>query len=192
VRVWDFSRYMAWSAVALLLAVPAAEAERTPTPPKLDLTYRNDQPVYPNGAIGRMEHGDTVLNVDVDDDGRATKVTVAVSSGFADLDQTAAASAQRYRYVAATDGRHDIAGSMMLTVRFQLSALPNPAIRETDIFALRNEGDRINCRRPPPAIGSLISPPSVCHTQREWEELARRPSNENPIRRPQTLQPGNP
>lgn len=153
----------------LALATSAARAEDVATPPKLDLTRMNDQPVYPDGAVARQEQGNTVLAIAVEASGRVSKVAVDTSSGFEDLDKTAVDSVRHLRFTAATDGHKDIAGVMKLTVHFQLSALPKAAITEADVYALKDIGDMMVCKRPSPPLGSFVAPKPVCHTKREWD-----------------------
>ena len=178
-----FSRICAGLAF-LVLALPAARADDAITPPKIDLTRWNDQPVYPDGAVAKNEQGNTVLAVSIDTRSRVTKIEVDKSSGYDDLDQTAIAAAKQFRYDAATDGHKNIPGVMKLTIHIQLAPLPKPPITEADIYALKEIGDLIVCKTPPPALGSNITPKSVCRTKREWDAMTKQGRDQNIPDRP--------
>lgn len=183
-----FAIYGAVLAVSAGFIAPAC-AEETVTPPKLDLTRINDQPIYPDGAVDRQEQGNTVLAIAVEKNGRASKVTVATSSGFADLDKAALDSVYRLRINAANDGKKDVAGEMKLTVHFQLTPLPSPAVSESDIYALKTIDDMIICKQPPPPLGSYVAPKTVCATKREWDAAKGRHGDQS-ISTPRTMLPG--
>jgi len=173
--IQSLSRFCALSGLALsllVLAPPAARADDAITPPKVDTTRNNHQPVYPVDARDKSEHGNTVLAIYVETSGRASKINVDTTSGFDDLDQTAIAAAQHWRFVPASSGRDDVPGWMKLTVHFQLTPLPNPAITENDVYALADIEDLIVCRTPAPATGSMMTPKAVCQTKRQWDALA--------------------
>ena len=158
----------------LFLAPPAARADDTVTPPKIDTSWFIRQPVYPQAAKDKNEQGNTILEVYVETSGKPSKVNVETTSGFDDLDQTAVASANHWRFVPASNGHDDVAGWVKLTVHFQLTPLPRPAITETEVYALADIGDLIVCRALAPPSGSNISPDPVCRTKREWDDLADR------------------
>jgi protein TonB len=156
----------------MVVAAPAARADDAPTPPKLDLSRTNDQPVYPEGAVARKEQGNTVLAIEINARGGLTKITVDTTSGFDDLDQAAVSAAREWRYEAASDGHKDVPGVLKLTVHFQLSPLPKTQISESEVYALADIGDMIVCRREAAAIGSNMAPPKVCRTKRDWDAIA--------------------
>ena len=156
----------------LVLAPTAARADDVITSPKIDLSRSNDQPVYPDGARDKKEQGNTVLAISIEASGRDTKTIVETSSGFDDLDQAALATAKGWRFVAANNGHKDVPGILKVTVHFQLSALPKPAITENEVYALADIGDMIYCKRPAPPLGSNITPDRVCRTKREWDAIA--------------------
>lgn len=161
-------------ALSVLVVAPvAARADDGPKPPTIDLSRWNDQPVYPDGAVDRKEQGNTVLAIDFDKRGRILKVTVDTTSGFDDLDQAAIAAAKTLRFNAASDGHKDVPGTMKLTVHYQLTALPKTPITEADIYAVKDPGELIVCRRVDPPLGSYVAPKPECHTQREWEAIAK-------------------
>jgi len=163
----------------LVLALPAARADDAITPPKIDLTRWSEQPVYPDGAVERREQGNTVLSVDISSASKPTKVTVETSSGFADLDEAAVAAVKGLRFDAAVSHRKDIAGTMKLTIHYQLTPLPYPPFTETDVYALREIDELIVCKTPAPTLGSNITPKSVCRTKREWDAINRLKKDQN-------------
>ena len=181
----SLSRFCALSGLAfLVLALPAARADDAITPPKIDLTRWNDQPVYPDGAVGKNEQGNTVLAVSIDARSRVTKVEVDKSSGFDDLDQTAIAAAKQLRYDAATNDGKNVPGVMKLTVHFGLAPVPRPAITASDVYAAKDAGDLIVCKRQNPPVGSFIAPEPICRTKREWDEIEKQKKNQNIPDRP--------
>jgi TonB family protein len=156
----------------LVLAPPAARADDMTTPAKLDLSRINDQPMYPEGAKDRNEQGNTVLSIYIDDKGRSSKTKVETSSGFADLDKTAVAAVWNWRFLPATKDGKEVASFIKVTVHFQLTPLPKPAVTESDVYALADIGDKVVCKQPSPALGSHILPPRVCRTINEWDAEA--------------------
>lgn len=158
----------------LVLAPSAARADDVTTPPKIDLSRINDQPVYPEGARDRKEQGNTVLAIFIDERGRSSKTTVETSSGFDDLDKAAVAAVWYWRFVSATKDGKDVAAWIKVTVHFQLAPLPKNAVTESDVYALADIGDMIVCRTGDPVLGSQITPDRVCRTKREWDDLAER------------------
>jgi TonB family protein len=156
----------------LVLAPPAARADEAITPPKIDISRINDQPVYPDGARDKNERGNTVLSIYIDARGRSSNTTVETTSGYADLDKTAVASVWNLHFVPASQDGKDVAATIKVTVHFQLTPLPKPAVTESDVYALADAGDKIACRQPSPAVGSHIMPPRVCHTIKEWDAMA--------------------
>ena len=180
-------RRHALPALVLSLAVLApacADDTVVITPPKMDLSRNPEQPVYPDDAREKKEQGNSVLAIAVSAAGRVTGISLDTTSGFDDLDKAALAAARDWRFDAASDGHRDVAGVAKITVHFQLAPLPTPAVTETDVYALADEGDRIICRRLPPALGSNMSPPPTCAPKREWDEAAKRAKHAVPIDRP--------
>jgi len=171
-------------ALSLLVLAPAG-ADDVITPAKIDVSRINDQPVYPEGAKEKKEQGITMLAISLDARTRILKVTVDTTSGFTDLDQAAVAAADRWYFVAASDGHRDVPGVAEVKVHFQLSPLPSPPVTETDVYALADIGDMIVCRTPMLALGSNITPKRVCAPKREWDEATRRNNDQHmPSQRP--------
>jgi protein TonB len=80
----------------------------------------NRPPVYPPESRARREQGIVVLRLDVDADGRVTRVEVLASSGFPRLDEAARAAAQGWRFRPARRGGRGVASSIRQRVRFTL------------------------------------------------------------------------
>lgn len=106
-------------------AAPAAPtaAESGPVVPPHALTEAagNRPPYYPDRAKRDGEQGRVILRVDVSVEGRAATVAVLRSSGFSDLDQSAAEAVRGWRFIAATRGGRAIPGVAEVPVAFTLA-----------------------------------------------------------------------
>ncbi|MGD0190371.1 MAG: energy transducer TonB [Rhizomicrobium sp.] len=86
---------------------------------RLDETAPNPQPPYPDAAQQNGEQGTIVLRVHVRSSGRADKVRILETSGFADLDMAAEQGVLNWHYVpAAVDA--DDADWAVVKVVYQL------------------------------------------------------------------------
>lgn len=180
-----FRCFFASGLAACFVVLAPVRADDVVTPPKIDLTRWNDQPVYPDGAVDKKEQGNTVLAIALEPSGRVTTVTVDTSSGFEDLDKTAVAAVKNLRFDGASNGHKNIPSVLKLTVHFQLTALPEKPITEADIYALKDVGDLIFCKKQAPPVGSLLAPKPICHTKREWDALNKqRRDSDMPSTRP--------
>jgi TonB family protein len=116
---------LAWttSAAALLLATAAVavvqfEGQSAPSSdPLLPLTH----PAYPAAAQRLGEHGTVILNLYVRRDGSVADVRVHKSSGFARLDDSAAAEAGRWRLAPSTLNGESVAAWGRFAVTFKLA-----------------------------------------------------------------------
>ena len=100
------------------LAPPAAPRQaRLDAPPK---PKRNIRPDYPKGARQRGEQGDVVLEIRVNAAGTVDGVKVAVSSGFAELDESAVRAAKAAKFSPAWSGREPVASTARLKLQFKL------------------------------------------------------------------------
>lgn len=81
----------------------------------------NSPPAYPERSRQRREQGLVLLRVDVSAEGVAASVTVAQSSGYRTLDEAAAATVRRWRFVAATRGGTAVAAVAEVPVQFTLA-----------------------------------------------------------------------
>lgn len=95
----------------------AAEQARIEAPPRPLKTIR---PVYPRGARRRGEQGDVALEIRVDEAGGVGGVSIASSSGFAELDAAAAAAVRVARFEPARSGGMGVASTARLLLSFRL------------------------------------------------------------------------
>ena len=96
---------------------PAPRQARLDAPPK---PKRNIRPDYPKGARQRGEQGDVVLEIRVNAEGTVDGVKVAVSSGFAELDEAAVKAARTAKFSPARSGHDPIASTVRLKLQFKL------------------------------------------------------------------------
>ena len=81
---------------------------------------RNIKPEYPKGARQRGEQGDVVLEIRVNASGAVDDVKVAMSSGFAELDEAAVRAARAAKFSPARSGRDPVASTARLKLQFKL------------------------------------------------------------------------
>lgn len=92
------------------------------TPPIFDAAYLNNPaPTYPMESRRAREEGEVVLMVMVNEQGRATSVSVHQSSGHARLDRAAAAAVRRWRFVPAQQNGQPRAARVLVPLGFFLS-----------------------------------------------------------------------
>jgi len=100
------------------MSAPAAPRQaRVDAPPSPKKTIR---PVYPKGARQRGEQGAVVLEIQVDAEGAVTEAKVAVSSGFAELDEAAVRAAAKAKFRPAKSGNESVASTARLKLDFRL------------------------------------------------------------------------
>ena len=95
----------------------APRQARLDAPPR---PKRSIRPDYPKGARQRGEQGDVVLEIRVNAEGTVDDVKVAVSSGFAELDEAAVRAARGARFSPARSGRDPVASTARLKLQFKL------------------------------------------------------------------------
>ena len=95
----------------------APRQARLDAPPK---PKRNIRPDYPKGARQRGEQGDVVLEIRVNVEGAVDDVRVAVSSGFAELDEAAVRAARAAKFSPARSGHDPVASTARLKLQFKL------------------------------------------------------------------------
>jgi protein TonB len=78
------------------------------------------KPIYPIGARRRGEEGTVILDVTVDEDGRAAKVSLISSCGFPDLDRAAERAAAAARFKPGTRDNKPVESAARLTLIFRL------------------------------------------------------------------------
>jgi len=86
-------------------------------PPSPKRTIRPD---YPKGARQRGEQGAVVLEIRVDAEGGVSEARVAVSSGFAELDEAAVRAARKAKFRPAKSGDRPVASTVRLKLDFRL------------------------------------------------------------------------
>jgi len=96
---------------------PAPRQAHIDAPPRPKRTIRPD---YPKGARQRGESGRVVLEIDVAADGTCSSVRVAVSSGFAELDESALRAARAARFTPAKSAGKSVASTARLALDFRL------------------------------------------------------------------------
>ena len=96
---------------------PAPRQARLDAPPH---PKRNIRPDYPKGARQRGEQGDVILEIRVNAEGAVDHVKVAVSSGFAELDEAAVKAARTAKFSPARSGHDPVASTVRLKLQFKL------------------------------------------------------------------------
>jgi len=93
-----------------------------PTAPALfDAAYLNNPaPTYPALSRRFEEQGTVILNVYVDENGKAQNISVKKSSGFARLDESALETVKKWQFIAAKQGDKLIASWAQVPIKFVL------------------------------------------------------------------------
>jgi protein TonB len=85
-----------------------------------DSKVHNREPVYPDEAVRRGQHGVVVLQIQVSPEGLPSMVDIERSSGFDMLDRSARDAVATWRFVPAVRDGQPIPSAMSLRVIFQL------------------------------------------------------------------------
>jgi periplasmic protein TonB len=104
-------------------AASATQAGAVPAPsaPSFEADYlSNPAPEYPALSRQLHEHGLVTLRIHVTADGKPDNVLLYQGSGYARLDQAAIDVVWRWRFVPARQGREDVAGWVIVPIRFIL------------------------------------------------------------------------
>lgn len=103
---------------------PVREAPVAMVPPKFDAAYlSNPAPPYPTLSKRMGEEGRVLLKVHVGADGRPLEVSIAQSSGFPRLDDSARETVLRnWRFVPARQGDQAVAGSVKVPIIYTLNS----------------------------------------------------------------------
>ncbi len=101
----------------LATAANAAESAKVDVPPR---PVSKLQPQYPRACRRRGEEGLVALDIEVDVWGKAVKVSVALSSGFPQLDAAAVAAVRNAGFTPAVAGGKKVPGRIRLPFSFQL------------------------------------------------------------------------
>lgn len=86
-------------------------------PPK---PRRSIKPRYPSGARRRGEEGSVTLDVEITVSGRSRSVSVAESSGFAELDEAARQAVRKARFTPGKNKGESVESQARLTIIFKL------------------------------------------------------------------------
>ncbi len=101
---------------------PETEPVREQKPARL---IKSERPDYPQTARSQGWEGTVVLRIIVGTGGNVEKVAIQESSGFPELDESAAQSAQTWKFDPAKDGEDPISSAVDLPVRFDLEEYEN-------------------------------------------------------------------
>lgn len=82
--------------------------------------FRNPAPPYPYQALQQGQEGLVLLEAEIDNSGRPTRVAVAQSSGFPLLDESALQTVRRWKFDPAHVGLLPIHGQVRIPIRFIL------------------------------------------------------------------------
>ncbi len=111
-------------ALALALTLGGSAACLADTPAKIDHSYHNPAPLYPDGAQIAGEQGDVLLEIKVTANGYPREIRVKQSSGFQDLDDAAIQTTAGWRYVPAVVDGDTATTWTTVKIHYQL---PQPA-----------------------------------------------------------------
>ncbi|MCK9283660.1 MAG: energy transducer TonB [Rhodocyclaceae bacterium] len=101
-------------------AAPVAAAP-VQTTPRFDADYLdNPKPAYPPLSRRLGEQGRVVLRVHVDADGRALDIQLHTSSDSSRLDQSAADTVRRWKFIPARHGQESVAAWVLVPIAFTL------------------------------------------------------------------------
>jgi protein TonB len=107
-------------APAAIAPSPVASAPVIPPRP-LTEAAGNRPPFYPDRAKRDHEQGRVILRVDVSAEGRAAGVAILRTSGFPDLDQSAAEAVRSWRFIPASRAGQPVSGVAQVPVSFTLA-----------------------------------------------------------------------
>ncbi|MGD9896467.1 MAG: energy transducer TonB [Candidatus Methylacidiphilaceae bacterium] len=99
---------------------PAVASAMRPTQMAQPDYLRNPPPVYPDAARQKKEQGVVYVWVKISPAGGVETLRVVRTSGFSDLDQSAAAAVQHWRFHPATAGVRPVESQAVVPVRFYL------------------------------------------------------------------------
>ena len=108
---------MSHELVSPRMSPEAPRQARIDAPPRPKRTIRPD---YPEGARRRGEQGDVVLELRVDETGAASEVSVAVSSGYVELDESAVRAVRSARFIPAKSDGGPVPSTARIKLTFRL------------------------------------------------------------------------
>ena len=123
---WRILRNSSLCAAASCMTVLCASSAAlgSETPPRVDVSLPHPQPPYPDMAQLNGEQGTVLVDVYVHPNGRASKVRVSRSSGFADLVNAAVEGVLNWRYLPAMRDGDTVSDWTTVKIEYRL---PQPA-----------------------------------------------------------------
>jgi TonB family protein len=116
--------------------------------------------VYPPSAVAQGQHADVVLTLTVDTDGHVSKVVVAKSSGFDDLDEAAQVAAHQWTFVPAMRDGKPVPSRITVPFHFAPPA-PPPEVVDTSKPGVLPAQPAVPQAAPAPAPVSAPAPASA-------------------------------
>ncbi|MBI3676590.1 MAG: energy transducer TonB [Proteobacteria bacterium] len=152
---------------AALWAGAASADDASYEPPKVDRSKLTPPPTYPPAAQWSGEQGTTTIKLRITSSGRAVRLGVERSSGFADLDNAAVAAVLEWHYLPAMRNGESVSDWMTIDINFRLPTVVEvPAPTQVE-----NDPGKLICRKDFGITGTHIpSGPLVCLTQRQWDK----------------------
>lgn len=104
---------------APVASAPAATPVASPTDaPPQRIAGQSPAPQYPASALRKGERGVVVLNVQIDAQGRPSRVRIAERSGSRALDRAAIDAVQRWRFTPAQAAGQAVPGEVQIPIEF--------------------------------------------------------------------------
>ena len=104
--------------LAIGFAAQSAGAELN-SPPRVDSSYPNRQPTYPDSAQANGEMGTVLVDVLVRPGGKPARVKISRSSGYEDLDIAAIEGVLNWRYIPALRDGEQVSDWMTVKIVYQ-------------------------------------------------------------------------
>ena len=166
--------------VLLLLALPAGAVEPVATSPAIDTSKPNPLPEFSLSARAKGERGTAIVYVKVNENGEVLRVLLGKTCGYHDLDESALTAVKQWRFhPALADGR-PVTKWTAVGVLFSLGSVkasPEDVDAGFNENTFRQTGynpEQVVCRTDDAPTGSHLPGPRVCHTQKQWDEIADR------------------
>jgi TonB family protein len=145
-----------------VFATELARAQPGPPPPvvKPPVVLTHVDAIYPPSALGTREHGDVVLALTVDVDGKVSRVDV-LESGGAELDEAATVAARQWTFRPATRGDTPVASRIRVPFHFAPPAPPPEIVPQPGEAELPSKTAVPGGVAPPPAPVPVAVPKKV-------------------------------
>ena len=131
--------------LALALTLGGSEVCLADSPAKVDHSYANGAPLYPDAAQLAGEQGDVLVEVQVTANGYPRRIRVKQTSGFRDLDDAAIETAANWRYVPAVVDGDTATAWTTLKIHY---ALPAPTAAAAPALLADEHEINDHCTRP--------------------------------------------